>query len=173
MMGITIQSVVTSGFPLMHSYNISTSVPTSISDSCSLTNLLIKYTPHQFYNITRLQDTINTYRDRVRLLCREGEAEGIELHSPSEEDFYSFVKSAPFFGRASLVLIDNGNLRAVWRGDGGSHVGIQFRGGQVASYVIFKRRSSGSGISRVAGTDTLDGVKRQIQAFGLEALLNA
>ena len=118
-------------------------------DSCSLTNLLNKYTPHKFHNIKRLQDTINTYRDRVQMLCCEGEAEGIELHSPSEEDFYSFVKSAPFSGRASLVLIDNGNLRAVWRNDDGSHVGIQFRGGQTVSCVIFKRRSSASGISRV------------------------
>lgn len=172
-MAIAIQSVDTPRFSSIHSYNISTNVPASMLDSCSLTNLLNKYTPHKFHNLKRLQDTINTYRDRVQMLCCEGEAEGIELHSPSEEDFYSFVKSAPFSGRASLVLIDNGNLRAVWRNDDGSHVGIQFRGGQTVSYVIFKRRSSASGISRVAGTDTLDGVKSQIRAFGLEPLLNA
>ena len=172
-MNIAIQSFDTPRFSLKQSYEISANVPESMLDSCSLTNLLNKFTPHKFHNIQRLQDTINAYRNRVQLLSRLGIAEGIELYSPSEEDFYSFVKSAPFSRRASLVLIDNGNLRAVWRNDDGSHVGIQFRGGQNASYVIFKRRSSASGISRVAGTDTLDGVKRQIRAFGLEALLNA
>ena len=172
-MAIAIQSIDTLRFPLTQSYNISANVPASVLDRCSPTNLLNKFTPHKYHDIQRLLDSINAYRDRVRILSRLGIAEGIELYSASEEDFYSFVKSAPFSRRASLVLIDNGNLRAVWRNDDGSHVGIQFRGGQTASYVIFKRRSAASGISRVAGTDTLDGVKRQIRAFGLEALLNA
>ena len=99
--------------------------------------------------------------------------DGITLNALSAEEFYLFVKSAPYTRRASLVLIDNGNLRAAWRGDDGSHVGVQFHGEQSASYVIFKRRPSTSDVSRVSGKDTLDGVKRQIHVFGLETLLNA
>ncbi len=38
-------------------------------------------------------------------------------------------------------------------------------------YVIFKRRLSTIDVARVAGRDTLDGVKRQIDAFDLTSLM--
>ena len=120
-----------------------------------------------------LQAVINAYQDRIEALRCEGEVDGITLNASSEKDFYLFVKSAPYTRKASLVLIDNGNLRAVWRNDDGSHVGVQFRGEQSASYVIFKPRSSTPDVSRVSGTDTLEGVNGQIHALGLETLLNA
>ena len=73
--------------------------------------------------------------------------------------------------RRSMILVDNGNLRAVWDGNDGEHFGLQFVGSHALQYVIFRRRTGSSHISRVAGNDTLDGVKRQIRAFELEALL--
>lgn len=121
----------------------------------------------------KLQAVIDVYEVRIKALRCEGEIDGMTLDASSEEDFYSFVKSAPYTRRASLVLMDNGNLRAVWRNDDGSHVGVQFRGEQSASYVIFKRRSSTPDVSGVSGTDTLEGVNGKIHAFGLDTLLNA
>ena len=141
-------------------------------DGYSLTNPLIVYRPHRFHTFTKLQAVINAYRDRVKVLRSEGELEEITLNTASEEDFYCFIKSAPSTRRASLVLLDNGNLRAVWSGKDGSHVGIQFRGDQSASFVIFASRPSKSGVSRVSGKDTLDGLKSHIEVFGLDALLN-
>ena len=120
-----------------------------------------------------LQAVIDAYQDRIKALRCDGEIDGITLNASSEEDFYLFVKSAPYTRSASLVLIDNGNLRAVWRNDDGSHVGVQFRGEQSASYVIFKPRSSTPDVSRVSGTDTLEGVNGQIHALGVDTLLNA
>ena len=73
--------------------------------------------------------------------------------------------------RGNLVLMDNGNLRAVWRDGQGTHLGLQFLGSGMAQYVIFKQRKATGPISRVTGRDTFGGLKRQIDAFELHSLL--
>ena len=122
--------------------------------------------------LLRLPTVLSAYAERVATLREYGEADGITLRAESEDAFLNFIKSNAYTRRASLVLLDNGNLRAVWKDDDGRHVGVQFRGGQAASYVIFKRRDHGAETSRVAGKDTLDGVRGQIRAFGLEKLMS-
>ncbi len=67
--------------------------------------------------------------------------------------------------------MDNGNLRAIWKDDQGARLGLQFLGGSIVQYVIFKRRSQGQPISRVTGRDSLEGLERQIDAFELDSLL--
>lgn len=56
----------------------------------------------------------------------------------------------------------NGNFRAIWEDGKENRVAIQFMGAQRGEYVIFKRRPDASDVSRVAGIDTLDGIRRQI-----------
>ena len=111
------------------------------------------------------------YSLRIELLRSDAEDDGFVLNESSEKDFWQYIRSAPFAQKAGLVLVDNGNLRAVWKGDDESHLGIQFLGNQWVEYVIFKRRPSTSDVARVAGRDTLDGVKRQIDAFDLTSLM--
>ena len=67
--------------------------------------------------------------------------------------------------------MDNGNLRAVWKDDHENQMGLQFLGESMVQYVIFKRREPDQPISRVAGRDTFEGLKRQIDAFELGSLL--
>ena len=105
------------------------------------------------------------YSRRIELLRSDAEDDDLVLNEASERDFWHYIRSVPFAQKAGLVLVDNGNLRAVWKGDDESHLGIQFLGNQWVEYVIFKRRPSTIDIARVAGRDTLDGVKRQIDAF--------
>ena len=95
------------------------------------------------------------------------------LNLASERDFGHFIRSEPFIRKGNLVLMDNGNLRAVWKGEDGTHIGLQFLGGRMVQYVIFKRRSATEAVSRVAGRDSFEGVKRQIQAFDLQSLIYA
>ena len=64
--------------------------------------------------------------------------------------------------------MDNGNFRAIWKDRNGDHLGVQFLGEQMAEYVIFKQRPSVESVSRVAGIDTLEGVRTQLQAFDLD-----
>ena len=67
--------------------------------------------------------------------------------------------------------MDNGNLRAVWKDNKGNRLGLQFLGGGMVQHVIFKQRNAARPISRVAGRDTFEGIKRQIDTFDLDSLL--
>ncbi len=112
------------------------------------------------------------YWTRIESLISDAELDGFTLNRESERDFWSFVtESVPFATKGELTLVDNGNLRAVWEGEEGSHFGLQFLGGGMAQYVIFRRRKGSSHVSRVAGRDTFEGVRKQARNFALEALL--
>ena len=111
------------------------------------------------------------YHARITRLRGEAALDGFSMNKASERDFWSFVRLASFTQKAGLVLMDNGNLRAVWNNKSGSHLGLQFLGTQMVEYVIFTRRQTARDISRVAGLDTLDGIEKQIDAFDLSALV--
>ena len=113
------------------------------------------------------------YSRRIEVLRSDAEDDGFVLNEASERDFWQYIRSVPFAQKTGLVLVDNGNLRAVWKGDDESLLGIQFLGNQWVEYVIFKRRPSTSDVARVAGRDTLDRLKRQIDAFDLTSLMGA
>lgn len=115
--------------------------------------------------------TFQAYRLRIEALHNDAALDGFAVNEASREDFWSFVGSLFHAQKAGLVLMDNGNLRAVWKGANGSHVGLQFLGGRTIEYVIFKRRQAARDISRVAGRDTLDGIKKQLLAFDLTAMM--
>ena len=117
--------------------------------------------------------TCRAYQNRIETLRGLGVPEGIAVNPSSEQDFWYFVFSVPFAQKAGLVLADNGNLRAIWDGEDGSHLGIQFLGDRMLQYVIFRQRKGICRISRVAGRDSFVGVQKQVRAFDLEALLEA
>ena len=114
-----------------------------------------------------------SYTRRIDELRGYGQLEGVRINEDSERDFWSYVPSAPSENESELILMDNGNLRAVWQDRASNHVAIQFLGRQEAEYVIFSRRADSENVSRVAGIDTLEGVKRQIHAFDLTFLVYA
>ena len=122
--------------------------------------------------LARARVTREDYALRIKELRGYASEDGFQVNPSSEEDFWSFMNSALFGNRPGLVLMENGNLRAVWRGAESSHVGIQFLGEQKAEYVVFRRRTASDDVSRVAGIDTLNGIKQQIRAFGLASLVN-
>lgn len=97
--------------------------------------------------------------------------DGYSLSLASEVDFLEFVKSKPQLIKGNLVLMDNGNLRIVWNDNQGTHFGLQFLGEGMVQYVVFKRRDPKQPISRVAGRDAFEGVKRQIESFNLHNFL--
>lgn len=127
-----------------------------VADRCE--NALLDATPH-------------AYRSRIRTLCADATDERYSLRSPSERGFWNFINGTPHLRRGNVVLMDNGNLRAVWKDEKGTHLGLQFLGEGMVQYVIFKRRSRSRPISRIAGRDTLEGFKHQIDAFQLHSLL--
>jgi len=118
------------------------------------------------------QTKIRAYEDRIRELCGYAAEDGYYLRTMSCQDFWHFVKAEPDIRRGSLVLGDNGNLRAVWQHGNGTHLGLQFLGAGVVQYVIFKRHKPAQPISRVVGRVTFEGLKRQLVAFDLHSLLH-
>lgn len=123
----------------------------------------------------RIVDTLAThlaYKVRITALCAETEADDAAPSIESQEDFWHFVKSEPLMRKAQIVLLPNGNLRAIWKDGSDKHFGLQFLGRQMAQYVIFTKRPDAAVVSRVAGRDSLQAVKRKIiQAYDLKGLL--
>ena len=115
---------------------------------------------------------MDTYRSRIAYLKDEAAQDGYALNRDSEGDFKRFVQSNPTMRKGDLALLDNGNLRAIWKDEQGSRSGLQFLGGDMLQYVIFRRRQADHGISRVAGRDSLDGISKQIDAFDHQVLLS-
>ena len=109
----------------------------------------------------------DAYRARIVSLREIAPGDGILVNDASERDFWAFVRSSPGMDRAELSLLENGNLRAVWEGADGSHLGLQFRGDETVAFVAFTKRAGAAEASRAYGTDTLEGVKGQVGAFDL------
>ncbi len=135
-------------------------------------DLLIRWEA-DLHKAKKAQKKYDAYETRIKTLKSYAEHEGFAVKISSERDFWSFFKSVPFALKADLVLLGNGNLRAIWEEEDDSHLGIQFLGDRMLQYVIFRQREASSEVSRVAGRDTFEGVKEQVRIFGLEAFLGA
>ncbi len=118
-----------------------------------------------------IRDTDSAYASRIEVLKEQAELDGYSLTRASRDAFFEFLKKNPWIRRGRLVLMENGNLRVVWKGENEAHIGLQFINNQSIQYVIFTRREPQSPVSRVSGRDTLDGLKRQIEAFDLNSVL--
>ena len=112
------------------------------------------------------------YTDRIETLRALGKEDGIELNPESKQDFLSFVDSIPTILKGDLILLDNGDLRAIWDDEYGAHIGLQFQGTGEVQYVIFSRRLSTGKKWRGCGNGDFDLVKRQIATYDLWSVLS-
>ena len=114
-------------------------------------------------------DTRATYQRRIAQLRSFAEEDGIELSAPSEDDFFDFACTEPQTRAASLVLLDNGNLRAVWR-SGQQEVGVQFHGSGSVQYLISREGDDGK-ITHTARRGTFEEFLEAIESADLGGLL--
>jgi len=121
----------------------------------------------------RIHAVRQAYTRRIEELRSDGAMEDLPINEASERDFRSFVISSFELKKAGLVLLDNGNLRAIWKGDDGSQLGLQFLGGRMVEYVFFVRRPAAREMSRGAGLDTLDALKEQIRRWNLSSMVSS
>lgn len=112
-------------------------------------------------------DPIQQYRQRIAQLREYGLEDGFDLSEASQNDFRRFVESIPDMRRASLILKENGNLRAKWRGDGIGQAGIEFFGDGTAEFVFYDEPND----VWEAGMGALNEVKERIKSFGLAGLV--
>jgi len=66
-----------------------------------------------------------------------------KVNEDSINDFWAFMKVTGFELQAGLVLLDSGDLRAVWRENYDHDTGLRFLGNQQVMHVIFKRDAGG------------------------------
>lgn len=123
--------------------------------------------------LAAMQSVHNAFAERIETLKSDAALEGFSLSAGSKRDFWVFVRSIPFIRKGSLVLMDNGNLRCVWKDDRGNQIGLQYLGTGSVQFVILKRPGGAEGAARVAGCTSLTDIKRQFRAFDLEGLLQA
>ena len=121
--------------------------------------------------VQRDRGTVSAYKKRIRILKEQAELDGYSLNHPSKAAFLEFLDKNPLIRRGRLVHMENGNLRAVWKGANGVHIGLQFLNSRSIQYVIFKQRENSSPVSRVYGCDTMKGIAKQIDAFDLGDVL--
>ncbi len=122
--------------------------------------------------LVQVSDVFSAYQERIEVLRRQAGMEGYAINLASECAFWKFCTRVPRIRRGGLVLLENGNLRAVWEGDNEAHIGLQFRHEHSIQYVIFACRQSSFPMSRVSGRDTISGVLRQIEAFNIARVLS-
>ena len=118
-----------------------------------------------------LANTVSAYDDRISVLEEQACAEGYFLNSGSKETFQDFFRNNPLIRLGYLVLLENGNLRAVWKGRNASHIGLQFLEDGHIQYVLFKQRHPDLPVSRAFGRDTPSGIVQQISALQLGEIL--
>ena len=112
-------------------------------------------------------DPIRQYRPRIAQLREYGLEDGFDLNEASQNDFRRFVESIPDMRRASLILDENGNLRANWLDNGIGQAGIEFFGDGTAEFVFYDEPND----VWEAGMGTLNEVKERIKSFGLAELV--
>ncbi len=118
----------------------------------------------------RLDAKLRAYSDRIDYLQICATDEGYKLNSKSKDDFWDFIKSMPNLRRGDLVLLENGNLRVIWSDEYENQMGLQFLGGGMLQYVIFRQRPSAQGLSHAYGQDDFEGIKQQINTFNLDSV---
>ena len=130
---------------------------------------------HQYSaNSGLARDDRRQYLDRIKYLRYEAEQDGFSLNPASERNFWRFVESVGQTRKAYLFLLDNGNLRAVWKDENDDQVGLQFRDDGMVHYVIFARSKPEEEITHAYGRVSIDtAITRQIEGFDLRPLVCA
>jgi hypothetical protein len=109
---------------------------------------------------------------RIGELKKLGSEEELPWSAASEEDFWTFVRSRQVLREPGLILMDNGNLRAMWRNTAGEQIGLEFRGYSQVYYVFFARRPEGPPMARSAGEDSIARIGMKIAADNLTGLVS-
>lgn len=154
---------------------------TNRNQAISLTDLTVKpyLTPSKLH--ARRQEEFAQKRlkaakaakARIDELKTDAQAEQQAVSLESEQDLLAFLDHCVFTRRPFITLLDNGNLRVLWKNKAGEQIGIQFRGGKQVQYVFFARRDGSEFMARVSGRDSLMCIRLQIEALNLLRLMTA
>ena len=111
--------------------------------------------------------------NRIEVLRSDAQLDGFAMNEVSEVDFWSFIESISFAQKSRGwccwimgIYVLSGKARMV------ATSGFSSSANRLVEYVIFKRRQATKYVSRVAGRDTIEGIKKQILASDLTVLMD-
>lgn len=116
-------------------------------------------------------NSIDAYDERIGYLKKEANLDGYDLNSNSLICFLEFLRKSSTTKTGDLTLLENGNLRAVWKNGATDRIGLQFMNRGILQYVIFMEQKDSTRVLRVYGRDTINAIMERISSMGLSHLL--
>jgi hypothetical protein len=109
--------------------------------------------------------------DRLRELHVDALLTGEPFCEGSLADFHVFVDPLRLAIRPSIFLLDNGNLRGLWKNETNEQVGLQFLGRGAVQFVMFALRKNPRMMMRDFGVDAISAIRERIRANDCDHLL--
>ncbi len=108
---------------------------------------LSRYQEEQLARSRLQQEIRDAVTERLNALVHDLSDEDRSVNPTSRKDFLNFVHATPFASKPAIAILENGNVRALWREPAGGQVGLQFLGEQIIQFVIIyaDRRFHASG----------------------------
>lgn len=113
----------------------------------------------------------SSIKQRLNILKRDGDLEGISYSRKSENYLIDFFKNHLIKNRPSIFLLENGNFRVLWKNKFGEQIGLQFLDNGDIQYVMFARRTDRVDLARSYGSDTPESINRFVEANRLRNLI--
>ena len=111
------------------------------------------------------------YDERIETLNELAREDGYELDESSYNNFHNFLEKYPRLVHADLVLLDNGNLRAIWKGENCTEIGLQFLKDSRVQYVLFNESGPNNAESRPYGRGGFEETMKKIKEFDLDKIM--
>jgi len=120
----------------------------------------------------RLQRRIvGQIEDQLRELRVDAQLEREPFSEESVADLRQFIQSVGVTNGPAIFLLDNGNIRTLWRDADGQQVGLQFLGSRRVQFVIFSRRENPKMMMRAYGIDSLVEINARLIRDRVDRLL--
>lgn len=124
-------------------------------------------------SLERRAPTLSEATAGLRMILQIGEridelhacaaADNEPFSETSHADLRRFLSNLPFVRKPSIFLLENGNLRAVWKNDQNELIGLQFIGGGAIQFVSFHLREEPAMMSRACGVDNHESLRRTMR----------
>ena len=101
--------------------------------------------------------------NRLRELRIDAELNEEKFSEVSANDLRQFLKEIGAISRPAIFLLDNGNVRAVWRNEQNEQIALQFLGNTQVQFVIFFRRPQSTELFRQYGTDIMSAIRGMVE----------
>jgi len=112
----------------------------------------------------------NSIKHRISTLKRLGLDDGITPSEKSGKFLFDFFSKRMIKNEPLIFLLENGNFRALWEGENGEQIGLQFLPERNIQFVIFARRPDRKDLARSFGSDTPEGINRHVEINRLRSL---